>query len=98
MEWLLSMFDGAYASEYTHGMTDMQGTELKLLFRSRLKELRSTRGFSQSTLADKIGAQQPYVAALESGDRTPTLETLAKLSEALGVSPDMFLGCEKVPA
>lgn len=79
-------------------MPDVQPTELKLLFRSRLKELRALRGFSQATLADKIGAQQPYIAALEAGDRTPTLETLAKLSEALDVSPDLLLGCEKVPA
>lgn len=76
----------------------MQPNELKKLFQDRLKEFRDMRKLSQAALAEKIGAQQPYVAALEAGSRSPTLETIAKLSEALRVSPDMLLGCEKVPA
>ena len=69
----------------------MQPSELKLLFRNRLKELRAQRHLSQASLAEKIGAQQPYIAALESGDRTPTLETIGKLSEALEFPPHFFL-------
>lgn len=92
------LFDGQYANEYTQGMPDVQPNELKRLFKSRLKELRTLRAMSQATLAEKIGAQQPYIAALESGERSPTLETIAKLSEALDVAPDALLGCEKIPA
>lgn len=76
----------------------MQPSELKRLFRERLRELRNSRGLSQAALAKAIDAHQPYIAALEGGERTPTLETLAKLAEALNVSPDVLLGCEKVPA
>lgn len=65
----------------------MQPDTLKRLFREQLKAFRLAAGLSQTDLAKKIKAHQPYVAALESGDRSPTLETIAKLAVALGVSP-----------
>lgn len=65
----------------------MQPETLKRLFREQLKSFRLAAGLSQTDLAKKIKAQQPYVAALESGDRSPTLDTIAKLSSALDVSP-----------
>lgn len=68
-------------------MKDVQPETLKRKFRERLRKIRTDAGMSQATLAEKIKAQQPYIAALESGDRSPTFETLAKLSEAFGISP-----------
>lgn len=78
----------------------MKPEKLKTLFRANLLARRKELGFTQSDLAKKIGAHQPYVADLENGIRHPTLETLAKLSEALRVSPDFFLSLEseKIPA
>lgn len=72
----------------------MQGKQLKSLFRAKLKSRRLECGLSQKGLADRIAAHQPYVADLESGKRTPTLDTIAKLGEALNVPPDFFLSQE----
>ena len=77
-------------SVYDGGM-NVQSDELKTIFRNRLKSRRTELGMSQTALASAIQAQQPYVAALEAGDRNPTLDTLAKLSEALACDPDFFL-------
>lgn len=78
----------------------MKPEKLKTLFRDNLRSRRHALGWTQKDLADKIGAHQPYIADLEKGERHPTLETLAKLSEAMGVSPDFFLSRSrsKIPA
>ena len=46
---------------------------------------RADHGLSQAALARMLGMRQPNVARLESGDHEPTLSTLAKLSEVLGL-------------
>ena len=78
----------------------MKPEKLKSLFQDNLKFRRKALGLTQKDLAEKIDAQQPYIADLENGIRHPTLETLAKLSEALKVRPDFFLAQEsaKIPA
>ena len=45
---------------------------------------RAEHGLSQSALAKLLGMAQPGVARLESGDHTPTIETLQRLSGTLG--------------
>lgn len=68
-------------------MSTVQPKELKQLFRERLRKLRTDAGMTQTDLAKKINVHQPYIAALESGEGSPNLETIAKLSEALEISP-----------
>ena len=46
---------------------------------------RVEHGLSQAELGAKLGVSQPYVARLESGDRSPTLATLARLAQRLGL-------------
>jgi ribosome-binding protein aMBF1 (putative translation factor) len=41
--------------------------------------VRSARGQTQSGFADELGITQAYVSQIESGDRTPSEETLRKL-------------------
>jgi ribosome-binding protein aMBF1 (putative translation factor) len=48
-------------------------------------QYRADRGLSQTALARKLGMHQANVARLESGDHEPTLSTLAKLSDVLGL-------------
>lgn len=64
---------------------------LKSVFQENLRARRLELGLTQAALAKRIGAQQPYVADLENGERNPTLATLAKLAKALKVPPDFFL-------
>jgi hypothetical protein len=52
---------------------------------SRLKAIRSWRGETQLHLSFKTGIGQGYLSDLESGRRTGTAETIAKLAQALSV-------------
>jgi DNA-binding XRE family transcriptional regulator len=52
---------------------------------SRLKAFRTWRGQTQLHLAFKTGIGQGYLSDLESGRRAGSLETIAKLAQALNV-------------
>jgi hypothetical protein len=52
---------------------------------SRLKAIRNWRGETQLRLNFKTGIGQGYLSDLESGRRTGTPETIAKLAQALDV-------------
>jgi ribosome-binding protein aMBF1 (putative translation factor) len=52
---------------------------------SRVVRYRVEHGLSQAELGAKLGVSQPYVARLESGDRSPTLATSARLAQRLGL-------------
>jgi ribosome-binding protein aMBF1 (putative translation factor) len=52
---------------------------------SRLVRYRVEHGLSQTDLGAKLGVSQPYIAKLESGDRAPSLSTLARLAQRLGL-------------
>lgn len=61
------------------------------IFAQILSDIRKEKGLSQETLAEKAGLDRTYISMLERGKRQPTLETLFKLSEALGISPVSFI-------
>lgn len=46
---------------------------------------RVDHGLSQSQLARQLGMRQPHVARLEAGDHEPSVATLARLADALGL-------------
>ncbi|MEK6736826.1 MAG: helix-turn-helix transcriptional regulator [Pseudomonadota bacterium] len=50
---------------------------------TRLKEIRKTRGLTQEALAEKIDLSPQYLSRLEGGHQSPSLETVARLAEAL---------------
>ncbi len=52
---------------------------------SRVVRYRVEHGLSQAELGAKLGVSRPYVARLESGDQSPTLATLARLAQRLGL-------------
>ena len=52
---------------------------------SRLKAIRNWRDRTQLYLSFKTGISQGYLSDLESGRRTGTAETIAKLAQALNV-------------
>ncbi len=65
----------------------MNVREKELEVCDKLKTLRERAHLSQMDLAFKAGVSQNMVGYIESGKRTPTLSTLLKMCEALGVSP-----------
>ena len=52
---------------------------------SRVVRYRVEHGLSQAEMGAKLGVSQPYVARLESGDQSPTLATLVRLAQRLGL-------------
>lgn len=51
----------------------------------QIRETREARGWSQTELAHRAGLRQHAVSRLESGDVVPTLTTLERIAEALGI-------------
>jgi transcriptional regulator with XRE-family HTH domain len=59
-----------------------------------LRELREARGISMRTLATKSGLSANALSMIERGKTSPSVSTLYKLSDALGVSITAFFGTE----
>ena len=55
-------------------------------FSINLKRIRTASGMSQSHLAILLKVDKGYISRLETGNKNPTLSTIAKLAEAIGVS------------
>ena len=64
---------------------------MKKLFSETIKKLRTEKGLSQNTLADKLFVTQPTVARWESGTRLPDAMMMTRLAEVLGVSVEELL-------
>lgn len=60
-------------------------TALARAVAQRLVAYRAARGLTQTGLARQLRMQQPAVARLESGEHTPSLDTLWRLASRLGV-------------
>ncbi|NMC26674.1 MAG: helix-turn-helix domain-containing protein [Syntrophomonadaceae bacterium] len=63
----------------------------------RIQKLRKERNLSQAMLAEKAGLKPPAISQYESGARSPSFESLVKLSNALGVPSDYLLIGEETP-
>ena len=60
----------------------------------RLKEYRKQKGFSQEKLAEIVSISKMSIRRYEANERQPTLETLDKIAEALGVDVwDLYNNC-----
>ena len=59
-------------------------------FAVRLQYLRKDAGLTQIQLATAAGLSSQAIAALEQGTRSPTWDTVLRLSEALGVATEDF--------
>jgi DNA-binding XRE family transcriptional regulator len=57
----------------------------------RVRDLRVRAGLTQAELARRTGIHRPNIARVEAGRHTPSLETVARLAEALGTSPARIL-------
>lgn len=57
-------------------------------FATRLRQLRTEAGLSQSELAKRSGIPQPNISGMENGIRAPTWVTACRIADALGVSVD----------
>ncbi len=66
----------------------------KKAFGKRLQKYREQCGNSQETLAEKVGCSTIFISYIERGEKSPSINTLIKLSNALDISTDILLGYE----
>ncbi len=64
----------------------MNISEVKKAFRKKLRTLRRERGISQEKLGEKADLHPTYIGMIERGEKSPTLDTIVKLAQALDVS------------
>jgi DNA-binding XRE family transcriptional regulator len=75
------------ASTVPAALGDVDGVRLG----QRLRALRLAAGLTQAELARRTGIHRPNIARVEAGRHTPSLETLARLAAAIGVSTTRVL-------
>ena len=56
-----------------------------------LKRIRTEKDISQVDVARSLGVSRGFVSNIESGKTNPTLATIARLANAVGVSSDELL-------
>lgn len=66
----------------------------KRAFGKRLQKYREKSGYSQELLAEKIGCSTIFISYMERGEKSPSINTLIKLSNTLDIPADILLGNE----
>lgn len=56
-----------------------------------IKKYRIEKGIKQEALAEMADLTPNYIGMLERGDKTPSLNTLVNIANALGITSDMLL-------
>lgn len=64
----------------------------KIAFGKQLRKYRERIGYSQELLAEDIGCTSIFISYIERGEKSPSLDTLIKMSNVLNVSTDILLG------
>jgi transcriptional regulator with XRE-family HTH domain len=74
-------------------MTPRRGQLILKQIGARIKEARTTAGFSQQAVADAAGINREYLSRVERGTENVSILTLARIAEALD-TPIRNLLCE----
>ncbi|MEY3210077.1 MAG: hypothetical protein RIT28_558 [Pseudomonadota bacterium] len=53
---------------------------------TRLRQLRLERGLSQTALAARVGMREGDISRYETGERSPSIESLERLADGFGLS------------
>ena len=64
-------------------------------FAENLKNLRASKGLTQTQLAQRLWLNKSIISAYENETRLPSLEVLIKLSNEFNVSMEYLLGIER---
>ena len=56
-----------------------------------IKSIRTNKSLSQFNLAERAGISQSFLSDIESGQKSPTLRSIYKISQALEISPGVLL-------
>ena len=66
----------------------------KKAFGKQLQLYRERAGYSQEALAEQIECSTIFISYIERGEKSPSLDTLVKLANALDISVDILFGKE----
>ena len=66
-------------------------SNIRQILAANLRHHRAIRSLSQEALADLAGLHRTFVGAVERSERNISLDNIAKLSSALGLSPSTLL-------
>ena len=72
-------------------------TTLVRSFGLGVRRLREARGWSQEDLAEHSDLNRSFVGEIERGTVTPSLVTVAKLSQAFGLPPSVLVSHGEIP-
>lgn len=64
----------------------MTEAETSILIGKKIKELRQARNLTQQALADECDMEKPNLSRIENGNTNPTVRSLWRISNALGVT------------
>jgi len=59
----------------------MSGSQISSSFGKRVREERTSKGFSQEKLAEVAGLHRTYIGMVERGEKNITLENIEKISK-----------------
>lgn len=65
-------------------------TNLQRLFGRNVRQFRKERGMTQAELALKAGLNRSYLGGVERGQRRICMENIARIADALAISPDLL--------
>jgi transcriptional regulator with XRE-family HTH domain len=60
--------------------------DVRSRFGARVRELRTTNGWCQETLADRCGLHRTYIGGVERGEQNISLANIDRIAKALGAS------------
>lgn len=77
--------DGSYTAAQRQEYNDADAdAETQIELAELVYRMRTEAGISQSELARRMGARQPFISDIERGGRTPTVATLNRIAHATG--------------
>lgn len=77
--------DASYTPEQCQEYRDADAdAEVQIELAELVYAMRTGAGISQSELARRMGARQPFISDIERGGRTPTVATLNRIAHATG--------------
>ncbi|UCI19923.1 helix-turn-helix transcriptional regulator [Mesorhizobium sp. B2-1-8] len=61
--------------------------DLKEVFASNLRQIRSSKGLTQEELAERAGLSARYIGSIERAHVSASVTVLGRIADALGVEP-----------
>lgn len=78
---------GCRAEGGTHPtLAQMRDDDIRKRFGTRLRQLRTERGWSQEAFADRAGLHRTYIGYIERGEQNLSLVNIERVAATLGVS------------